>query len=246
MNKTVKIESIISNQFQPNICFLDEKIEELVFKINNGYKYQIVAKEADGLYEVIIGEKVLKALKRANVQNANIIISDLKDTKEILSFNLSELNTIEQAIFFLSVMKESGCTQEELADLLSKSQSTIANKIRILNLPQEIQDALTASIISERHARGLLALDGDRQIKAFNEIVDKKLNVRDSEELINNIIKRRKQSKRYLTKGFTRNIQIALNSINQCLDMVKQLGIDVIQDIDENDEEVVIKLTLPK
>lgn len=246
MNITIPIEKIVSNPFQPDINFEDSKIEELVFKINSGNNYLLVVKKQDDLYEVVVGEKVFKALKNANVTQANVIVSNLKDNKLFKKINFNDLCTIEEAVFYLTVMKENGYTQEELADILGKSQSTIANKIRILNLPQEIQDGLVQKKISERHARSLLALEGKQQVGAYHEIMKKKLNVRKAEEYINNLINRKKQSKKYLTKGFTRNVQIAINSINQCLEMVKQLGVEVVQEIDENDEEVVMVLTLPK
>lgn len=246
MKDSILIKDIISNQFQPEINFSKEKIEELVFKINNGLKYLLIVKKSEAGYEVVVGEKILKALQKIGVLYANVIVSDLKDIKLFKKIDLKELSTIEEAIFYLNVMKENNYTQEELADILGKSQSTIANKIRILNLPQEIQDALVQNKISERHARSLLALEHNQQFKAYNTIIEKKLNVRDTETLVNELINRKKQSKKYLTKGFTRNIQIALNSINQCLGMIKQLGIDVEQEIDEDEDEVVITLTLLK
>ncbi len=246
MNIKLPLEKISSNEFQPCINFSSDTIEELVFNINSGKSYTLIVKRNKDMYEVVVGEKILQALKKSNVTHANVIVTDLKDDNIFKLVNFSDLTTIEEAVFYLNVMKESGCTQEELADTLSKSQSTIANKIRILNLPQEIQDALTQKVISERHARSLLPLEGKLQFKAYNEIVSKGLNVRKSEEYVNSLINKKIQSKKYLTKGFTRNAQIALNSVNQCLDMIKQLGVEVKQDVDENDEEVVITLTISK
>ncbi|NLC97043.1 MAG: ParB/RepB/Spo0J family partition protein [Erysipelotrichaceae bacterium] len=245
MEKYVLLDKIKSNPFQPIINFDEKIIDETLVLVKEG-KYKLIVKEVDEHYYVVVGEKILQALNLLKVKEAKVFIIDLTKENIMDMVLISELTPIEEAILYINIMNDTKMTQVELAKSLKKTQSTIANKIRLLNLSQEVQDGLTNRRISERHGRSLLVLEGEQQISAYKHILEKKLNVRQSEEYIYDLINRKKQAKKYLTKGFTRNVQIGVNSINQCLDMIKLLGIEVSNKYDENDEEVKITITLPK
>ncbi len=245
MEKFVLLNKIRSNPFQPIINFEEEVINKQIEQLEKD-SFELIVKEVDDFYEVIIGEDILSAAKKINLSEIKVKVIDLNQGNPIKTSYLEKLTPIEEAIVYLHIMHDTKQTQAELAKSLKKTQSTIANKIRLLNLQQEIQDGLTSKKISERHGRSLLVLEGEQQLRAFEHILKKKLNVRLSEEYIYELLHRKKQQKKYLTKGFTRNIQVGLNSINQCIDMIKQLGIEVYKNSDETEDEVVVTITLPK
>ena len=245
MEKFVFLNKIRSNPFQPIINFEEEVINKQIEQLEKD-SFELIVKEVDDFYEVIIGEDILSAAKKINLSEIKVKVIDLNQGNPIKTSYLEKLTPIEEAIVYLHIMHDTKQTQAELAKSLKKTQSTIANKIRLLNLQQEIQDGLTSKKISERHGRSLLVLEGEQQLRAFEHILKKKLNVRLSEEYIYELLHRKKQQKKYLTKGFTRNIQVGLNSINQCIDMIKQLGIEVYKNSDETEDEVVVTITLPK
>ena len=155
------------------------------------------------------------------------------------------LTAIEEAKAYIQIMRQSNLTQDMLAKKLGKSQSTIANKIRLLNLPMEIQEGVSSKIITERHARALLSVDSDKQVDTYRKIVDKHLNVRQTEEYVEELVNKPKKKKQ-VTKGFTRNIQIGINSINQCLDMIRKIGIVVTSEMEDDDNNVKIIIKFPK
>ena len=128
---------------------------------------------------------------------------------------------------------------------MGKSQSTIANKLRLLNLDQQVQDAVANRDISERHARALLSVEKEKQVDMLNDIVDKKLTVSETEKLIKNSedqVKKPKPS----TKGFSRNHQLAINTINQAVKMTQKFGIDTSVAQEESDESIKLIITIKK
>ena len=143
-------------------------------------------------------------------------------------------------------MRQSGLTQEQVAQKVGKSQSAIANKIRLLNLPNEIQNAVVDKELTERHARALLQLPEEKQASAYHYIVDRSLNVRQAEAYIEKLAENASPKRRQKTKGFTRNTQIGINSVNQCVRMIKKMGIDVIMETEETLTDVRIIVRFPK
>lgn len=245
MEKYILTSKIKSNPYQPIINFDSEKLDQVKELVNNR-EYSIILKKVDEDYFVVVGEDVFQAVEALGIKEIKAIVVENVDVSIMDYIKIDKLSSIEEAILYINIMHDTKLTQVELAKALKKTQSTIANKIRLLNLNQEVQDGLTNKRISERHGRSLLVLESDQQVQAYKHILEKKLNVRKSEEYIYDLLNRKKQAKKYLTKGFTRNVQIGVNSINQCLDMIKQLGIEVSNKYDETDEEVTITITLPK
>ena len=144
-------------------------------------------------------------------------------------------------------MRQSSLTQEQLARKLGRSQSSIANKIRLLNLPEEIQTGVLENKISERHARALLAVEPSKQKDAYHYITDHNLTVRESEKYIEGMqTPGKKVHRRQKTKGFTRNTQLAINSVNQCIQMIRKLGIDAKAEQIDGDEEIRMIVHIPK
>ena len=156
-----------------------------------------------------------------------------------------DLTAVEEAKGYVQLMRRASLTQEEVAKRVGKSQSAIANKIRLLNLPQEVQEAVTTRELSERHARALLALPPEKQTSAYHYVADRNMNVRQTEAYVERISKKHPK-KRGKTRGFTKNTQIGINSVNQCVNMIKKMGIDVVMETEETLADVRVIVRFPK
>src|SRR5690606_34722965 len=184
--RKLPLEKIIPNRFQPRTIFDEEKIEELAKTIHtHGMIQPIVVRSIENdHYEIIAGERRYRAVKKLGWDTIPAILKDFND-KETASVALienlqrEELSPIEEAMAYNQLLEIHGLTQEALAQRLGKSQSTIANKLRLLKLPKEVHDALLTKEVTERHARALIPLkDAEKQVKLLNEIIEKHLNVK--------------------------------------------------------------------
>ena len=139
-----------------------------------------------------------------------------------------------------------GLTQEALAQRLGKSQSTIANKLRLLKLPKEVHDALLTKEVTERHARALIPLkDAEKQVKLLNEIIEKHLNVKQTEARVERLLSSSKPKKRKRI-SFSKDVRIAVNTIRKSLEMVQESGINADAAEEELDDYYQITIRIPK
>lgn len=248
----IAVDQIRANRFQPRLQFDEETLQELAESIKeNGLLQPIVVRKDEKGYEIIAGERRFRACVLAGFSEVPCLVmepNDLQSAQLALVENIQRenLTSIEEAKAYVKIMSLANITQEKLAKKLGKSQSTIANKIRLLQLPEQVQLAISEKKLSERHARALLAVDKDQQVDTMRRIIDKNLNVRQTEEYIAALKNKEQKPRKVITKGFTRNIQIGINSVNQCLDMVRKTGIVVTSEMNENDEEVIIKVKFKK
>ena len=187
----LNINDILPNRFQPRIRFDEEKLEELAESIGKyGVIQPIVVRPVGNKYEIIAGERRYKASKLANKSTIPAIIVNLsdKDSEEIAlleNIQRQQLSPIEEAVSYKRILDMGYITQEQLAKKLGKSQSTIANKIRLLNLDDEVQSYLLNNKISERHARSLLRIpDKEKQVALLHRIVEERLTVKQTDKEI--------------------------------------------------------------
>ena len=187
----LNINDILPNRFQPRIRFDEEKLEELAESISKyGVIQPIVVRPVSNKYEIIAGERRYKASKFANKSTIPAIILNLsdKDSEEIAlleNIQRQQLSPIEEAVSYKRILDMGYITQEGLAKKLGKAQSTIANKIRLLNLDDEVQNYLLNNRISERHARSLLRIpDKDKQVEMLHRIVEERLTVKQTDKEI--------------------------------------------------------------
>lgn len=185
------LDDIIPNRFQPREVFDEKALKELAISIKeHGVIQPIIVRRVNGKYEIIAGERRYKASALAGMTKIPAIIRDLDDkesSKVALLENLQRknLNPIEEARTYQKILEIDQMTQDELAKTMGKSQSSIANKIRLLALPDEVQDALLKEQISERHARTLLNLpDSQKQKEMLKKVISNKMSVRTLEEEI--------------------------------------------------------------
>lgn len=250
------IEEISPNRFQPRTIFNEDKIKELAQTIHTHGMIQpiVVRKGADDRYEIIAGERRWRAVQSLGWETISVIVRDMNDTETasvalIENLQREELTVVEEALAYAQLLELHSLTQEALAQRLGKSQSTIANKLRLLKLPEEVQQALLDKVITERHARALIVLkDEDIQREVLNKIIELELNVKQTEEEIKRILtpKSQKENKRPQLKGFNKDIRIAMNTIRQSLHMVSDTGIDVETEEEDLDEYYQFTIKIPK
>ena len=186
------LDDIIPNRFQPREVFDEQALKELAVSIReHGVIQPIIVRKVDNKYEIIAGERRYKASTMAGLTKIPAIIKNLDDkesSKVALIENLQrrDLTPIEEARTFQKILElEENMTQEELAATMGKTQSSVSNKLRLLNLPDEVQDALLKEKISERHARSLLNIeDENEQVKMLDRVIENKMTVRELERAI--------------------------------------------------------------
>ena len=196
------LDDIIPNRFQPREVFDEKALKELAVSIKeHGVIQPIIVRSVNGKYEIIAGERRYKASALAGLTKIPAIIRDLDDkesSKVALLENLQRknLNPIEEARTYQKILELDQMTQEDLAKTMGKSQSAVANKIRLLSLSDTIQDALLKEQISERHARTLLNIpDAKKQKEMLKKIIDTKMSVRQLEEEVKELYPKEKDDK---------------------------------------------------
>lgn len=185
----VDINLIDSNPHQPRLAFDEEKLENLTQSIkNHGIIQPLIVSKLNGRYELIAGERRFLAAKKAGLSKVPVIIRDAQE-KEKLELALAEnihrhdLNPIEEAKAFNKLAEEFEMSQDEIADRVGKSRSAVANKIRLLNLPVEIQRAIVEGKITEGHAKAILAMpNAEKQRAMYELIIRNNLTVRQVED----------------------------------------------------------------
>ena len=252
--KKIPLANIVPNRFQPRTIFNDEKISELAQTIHtHGIIQPIVVRlyEQDK-YEIIAGERRFRAMQKLGWELAPVIVKDFSD-KETASVALienlqrEELTPIEEAVAYSKLLELHQLTQEALAQRLGVGQSTVANKLRLLKLPKEIQDALLVRAISERHARSLIPLkDTEKQVLLLAEIIEKNLNVKQTEERVAKLLSKDQKKLKSRRKAFSKDMRIAVNTIRQSLTMVKDNGINVDTEEEEHEEYYQFTIKIPK
>ena len=182
------LDDIIPNRFQPREVFDERALKELAVSIKeHGVIQPIIVRNVNGKYEIIAGERRYKASAMAGLTKIPAIIRNLDDkesSKVALLENLQRknLNPIEEARTYQKILEIDQMTQEELAKTMGKSQSAVANKIRLLGLSDEVQEALLKEQISERHARTLLNIpDKKKQNEMVKKVIKERMTVRQLE-----------------------------------------------------------------
>lgn len=251
----IGIDEIVSNPYQPRTVFDENSIAELAKTIHtHGIIQPIVVRRKQGRFELIAGERRWRAAKSLGWETIPAIVRDMNDAQTasaalIENLQREGLTPIEEAVAYQQLLDLHGLTQESLAQRLGKGQSTIANKLRLLHLPQGVQDALLARVITERHARALLALpEEDMQLKLLSECVERGWNVKQMEERVKATLqalqneKKPKPRKRVLS----RDVRIAVNTIRQSLDMIEKTGLTVVYEEKDDSEFYEFVIRVPK
>ncbi|CAH0344894.1 nucleoid occlusion protein [Bacillus sp. CECT 9360] len=250
----ISISNIVPNRYQPRTVFNDEKIAELAKTIHtHGIIQPIVVREYEkDKYEIIAGERRFRAMQSLGWETAPAIVKNFNDTETasvalIENLQREELTPIEEAMAYGKLLELHSLTQEALAQRLGIGQSTVANKLRLLKLPQEAQDAVLQKQITERHARSLIPLkDPAKQIRLLQDIIDKNLNVKQTEERVVKLLESSENKPKPKRKAFSKDMRIAVNTIRQSVNMVTDNGINLDTEEEEFEEYYQFTIKIPK
>ncbi len=254
INKVVLIplEQIKKGRGQPRGKFDRQSIRELAQSIQqNGLLQPVtVRKSEDGGYELIAGERRTIAFRQLGYEEIPAIIEAYTDEQSIvltLTENLQrkDLNFFEEACGIAQLMNALNLNQQQVSDRLGKAQSTVANKLRLLAYPPEIRESMLEAGFTERHARALLKIPDEGQLKKAIELVEKdSLTVEQTEQLAQSMVKKpQKQGTRVF---ILKDVRVFLNSIQKAVSTMAQAGIPVNTDKTENDDFVELRIRIPK
>ena len=238
----IPIEDIIPNRFQPRLTFDDQALQELAASIKeHGIIQPLVLRKLGDKYEIVAGERRYKASQIAGLTSVPAVISNIDDDKSaevalIENIQRKNLTAIEEARSYKNLLDRGYSTQEQLAEKLGVSQSTIANRLRLLSRADEVQDALLTEKISERHARALLVIkDKDEQIKWLNKILNDRLTVRQLDI----------ELKKELNSNEDDDASIPLVNLTPNIDEIKSNALDINPVQGLHDIESMLKPSMP-
>ena len=248
-------ENILPNPNQPRVRFDYNELEGLAVSVRtNGMLQPInVRKRADGKYELISGERRLRAARMVGMTKLPCVVMDVSDEQSALfaiieNVQRQNLDFFEEAVAIERLMTEYGLTQEEISKKLGKAQSTLSNKLRLLRLPEELRDKISYAGLTERHARALLSLpDNATRGRVLDIIIERHLTVTESERLINDVLRRKKAKKKPQMRAY-KDMRIFINTLNHAVDVIRKAGIEADTAKSETDEyfEYVIRISKPE
>lgn len=245
MRETKRINRELINCEIKESDYQDEKIISLIEAIKNDVVFNtITLKENNGRYDVLADENVLKAyLINGNEEiEANVLTNE--DNAEINATLLQNMqrvknSVIDEALAMEKIMVDEDITQVNLAKRLGLKQSTIANKLRLLKLPDYVKKAVDNGILTERHARALLKVESEKLEDVFNTIVNRKYNVKKTEEYIKGL-------NIHSNRGVSNNVRIGINTVEEAYKLCKKSGLDCDFSSRESEDEIKVIIRFKK
>lgn len=251
--REILVEKIVPNKYQPRREFTEEKIKELAESIKqNGLLQSITVRDiGNGFYELIAGERRLRAIKYLQYPKTKAIVKELTDEQMatlalIENIQREELTPIEEAHAYQELLRINKLTQDELAKSLGKTQATVANKLRLLKLSKKVIDAINTKKITERHGRAMVKLDSSAQEKLLIQILSQNLNVSQTEEKIDTYLKIKKDTKVFNPTVNYDGQKIISKLIKEIAKLEEKYNINLNKEEEETMESVVIKVTVPR
>lgn len=254
----VRQDEVRANPFQPRKTFHEESLQELAASIREfGILQPLIVRTTDAGLELIAGERRLRASVLAGLPQVPVIVRSISD-KEMAELAMIEnlqredLHFLEEAEGYQTLISQFGLTQEEMAARVGKSQSTIANKLRLLKLAPDVRAALRDYSLTERHARALLKLESaaaQRQMVQF--IRDRELNVRETEAAIDDYLETisresEPQQPRRNVIRLIKDVRIFINTISNLANDMKKAGLPVKVKQEQDDDYVILTMRIPK
>ena len=254
----VNVASIHPNPYQPRATFDEESIAELAQSIQQvGLLQPLLVRKVDDGYELVAGERRLRAVTSLGMEKvACIVQQDIEDESSAMmalieNLQREDLHYLEEAQCYQKLLETYGLTQEELANRLGKSQSSIANKLRLLKLSDEVKAAMTEKRLSERHARALLKLTDDKQrLDAVEKIAEKGLSVKETEQMVEKTLNKAYDEKQDGAKPrpklmrIVRDYRLFMNTINQAVNQLRESGMTVEVEQSDRADGVDIKISV--
>lgn len=232
----IPLSQIVANRFQPRKVFSKESIQELAATIQeHGLLQPVVLREYEPQkYEIIAGERRFRAVSSLNWQTIPALVKEMDDKASasmaiIENLHREGLTAIEEAQAYQRLMELNQMTQTNLAQAIGKSQSFVANKMRLLKLAPGVQREIMNRNVSERHGRCMVSLNEEQQVQVLKEILAKHMSVKETEDFIKQLQKPSvpKKVKKVNAKVVARNSKLAVNTIKESLKMIEKTGIEV-------------------
>lgn len=252
---SVPVDDISPNPVQPRKVFRDADLMELSCSIAEyGILNPLTVRLRNGRYELVAGERRLRAAKLAGLSEVPCILLDVGlEEASLLALieNLQrrDLDFIEEANGISQLIRMFGMSQEEAARRLGKSQSAVANKLRLLRLPQDVLDSLRSNGLTERHGRALLRLDSaDKQRDALEQIIRRDMTVAMTDSYIDALLEAEKEQDKSEQKRtfIMKDVRVFMNTILHGLDLMKQGGIAAGMKRQETENELILTISIPK
>lgn len=250
----INTDFISVNPNQPRTDFEDEMLDELCESIKEfGIIQPLIVKKIDReKYELIAGERRLRAAVMAGLTNVPVIIREADEQQSALialieNVQREDLSFLEEAKAYKKLMEQHGLTQTIIAQKVGKKQSTISNKLRLLALPEEIQKMITEYKLTERHARALLRIeDEDVRRYVIERIIKNNLNVTQSEKLISDIINKRESSRNSAERIRFINYRIYVNTVKKAFETIFESEKNAQFFQEDKGEMVEMRILIPK
>lgn len=254
----LELDKIVPNRYQPRREFSEDSIKELAETLDkDGLLQPIVVREDGDQYEIIAGERRYRAAKSLGWETIPAIVKNMDDDQAaslalIENLQREDLNPIDEAKAYTNLMKLNNLTQTALAKDMGKSQSYVANKLRLLKLGDEVQQALIEGKITARHGRALIGLSQDDQKRVLAEIEAKGLNVKQTEEIAKDVEayfnpkpKAKSEQKRVVNR-IPKDLKVQINTIKKAVKLAEDSGIKVKIKEDKNPDDYKITIELKR
>ncbi|MDE7056167.1 MAG: nucleoid occlusion protein [Lactobacillus sp.] len=258
------LDKIEPNQYQPRHQFSEESINELAQTLDKeGLLQPIVVRESDNGYEIIAGERRYRAAQSLGWETIPAIVKEMDDDQAaslavIENLQRENLNPIDEAQAYKNLMKLNDLTQTALAKEMGKSQSYVANKLRLLKLTPKVQASLIDGNISARHGRALVGLDEKTQEKVLSEVLAKGLNVKETEAIVKDVdgyfnpktkkVKKqgKSESKKRVVNKMPKDLKVQINTIKRAVKLAEESGIEVKVKENNNPDDYRITIEMKR
>ena len=255
INKVIEIDVrlIVPNPHQPRTEFDDSDIRSLAESIGqNGILQPLSVRKSGERYELIAGERRLRAAKMCGLQAVPCIVHDISERNSAIlalveNIQRQDLSFFDEAAAIEKLISYYGMTQEDAASKLGKAQSTIANKLRLLRITPEERELIMNFNLTERHARALLKLGScEERMNILEKVIKNKLNVERTEKLVEDYIGQKKVRQSYRTRSKVfQNVKIFVNTINKAIETMQSAGIDADSRKIQNEENIEYRVRIP-
>lgn len=251
------VEQLRPNPTQPRKIFDPVGLQELAASIRTyGILQPLTVRRRGGVYELVAGERRLRAARLAGLTEVPCILLNVDEEQSgmvalVENLQRRDLDYIEEAEGLARLMRQYGLNQEQAAAKVGKSQSAVANKLRLLRHSPAVLAVLRENGLSERHARALLRLPTEKErLEALAVVIRQQMNVAKTEELIESLLAKKRQQaeepKKGIRKLIVRDVRLFINSVNHNLDLIRGAGIRAEASQEETDSEIVLTIRLPK
>lgn len=247
------VDAIQPNPYQPRRTFTQPELEELAASIRElGVLQPLTVRRREGRWELVAGERRLRAARLAGLESVPCLsIQTDSQSSSLLALveNLQrrDLDFWEEALAIRRLIDTYHISQEEVARRIGKSQSAVANKLRLLKLPEEVLSVLRDGRATERHARALLRLpDLERQLEAARQITSDRLTVAQTEALVDSILLAAAPPPRRQPTFIIKDVRLFLNTITRSLDIMRSAGVDAQCQREDSEEEILLTIRIPR